>query len=112
MSSGTPVCDARFYAYDAYQWTGGANGHFFVTFPTAVSSWKITVQFASAVNSLNAYTGTNSPCSGATCSFTNAGYNGVQSAGASLTLGFQVPVSSCKIKLNVKNIITFQLTIG
>ena len=89
LASGIPVC-SKFYAYDVPQWIGGANGKFFVNFPTALTSWIIKVQFASEVLSLYAFIGANSTCSGSVCTFRNAPYNGAQPAGASLTLGFQV----------------------
>jgi hypothetical protein len=35
-----PQCDASFYDYP-YQWTGGANGNFYIKFPSTVSAWNI-----------------------------------------------------------------------
>ncbi len=87
--AGTSQCDATVYSY-SYQWTGGADGSFFIRFPTTVSAWRISVQFYSTINSLSVWDGTNIACSGSVCSFTNKYYNGYQSAGAQLTLGFQV----------------------
>jgi len=93
---GGPACDASFYNYP-YQWTGGANGNFFINFPTTVSAWTVNVQFASPVNSMSVWNGASISCSGAVCTFSNAAYNGPQNAGTSLTLGFQVYFS---IKIN------------
>ena len=87
--SGSPTCDATFYDFPA-QWPGGANGNFYIRFPTPVSSWTIRVQFASAVNTLSVWNGVVISGSGTVCTFKDAGYNAGQIAGASLTLGFQV----------------------
>ena len=103
--SGGPACDATFYNYPN-QWTGGANGNFFINFPTTVSAWTVKVQFASAVNSLSVWNGASISCSGAICTFSNAGYNGPQNAGTSLTLGFQVNVKNrllCLLKSHSNN---------
>ena len=86
---GAPTCGPIFYDYPS-QWNGGANGDFYIKFSVAVSTWKITVQFSSNVNSLSVWNGANSACAGSTCTFTDAGYNAVQGLGVSLTLGFQV----------------------
>ena len=86
---GAPTCEPTFYDYP-YQWMGGANGDFYLNFPVAVSTWTVTVQFSSNVNSLSVWNGANSACAGSTCTFTDAGYNANQVLGASLTLGFQV----------------------
>jgi hypothetical protein len=89
---GTSACGPTFYDYP-YQWSGGANGNFYLKFLVAVAAWTVTVQFSSSVNSLSVWDGANINCAGSTCSFTNAGYNGNQALGASLTLGFQVECS-------------------
>ena len=86
---GGSTCDATYYIY-SYQWTGGANGNLYLKFPSSISSWTINVQFSSTVNSLSVWDGTSSSCSGASCTFSNAGYNGQQLSGATLNLGFQV----------------------
>ena len=86
---GAPTCGPTFYDYPS-QWTGGANGNFYLRFPVTVSTWKVTVQFSSSVNSLSVWNGANSACAGSTCTFTDAGYNAIQALGASLPLGFQV----------------------
>jgi len=92
---GSPTCDTTFYDFPA-QWTGGANGNFYIRFPTSVSTWTINVQFSSAVNTLSVWNGVVLSCAGSACTFKDASYNAGQSAGSSLTLGFQVPLMIVK----------------
>ena len=86
---GASVCGSLFYDYP-YQWTGGANGNFYIKFSSAAKTWKVTVQFDSNVNGLSVWNGAHISCSGSICSFWNAGYNANQAQGTFLTLGFQV----------------------
>ena len=86
---GASVCGPLFYDYP-YQWTGGANGNFYIKFSSAAETWKVTVQFDSNVNGLSVWNGAHISCSGSICSFWNAGYNANQAQGTFLTLGFQV----------------------
>jgi hypothetical protein len=55
-NSGAPVCDDTFYDYPD-QWTGGANGNFYIKFPNTVSGWTIRVTFSSPVTQLSVWNG-------------------------------------------------------
>jgi len=48
------------------------------------------VTFSSPITGCTVWNGDQSSYSGSVCSFQNAGYNGYQTEGSKITLGFQV----------------------
>lgn len=84
-----PPCGPSFFDYPN-QWSGGANGNFFLNFPMTVSSWSVQVTFSVNINTLSVWNGDNIQCTGSACTFTDAVYNKNQGGGTALTLGFQV----------------------
>ena len=72
------------------EWGSVSNGQFEITVPEATSEWTITVSYSKPINSLNAWEGAEESCDGAICTFTNEAWNGQQTAGATLNLGYGI----------------------
>ena len=72
------------------QWGSTSNGKFQITVPKATSEWTITVSYSKPINSINAYQGAEESCDGTICTFTNEAWNGQQTAGATLNLGYGI----------------------
>ena len=70
------------------QWSNGSNGQFDITVPEATSEWTITVSYSKPINSIVAWEGAEESCDGTICTFTNETWNGQQTVGATLALGY------------------------
>ena len=86
-----PICGPSYFDYP-FEWSGGANGNFYVNFPSTVSSWSVQVTFSANINTLSVWNGANIQCNGLDCTFTDAIYNSNQGRGTTLKLGFQVKI--------------------
>ena len=72
------------------EWGSVSNGQFEITVPEATSEWTIIVSYSKPINSLNAWEGADESCDGTICTFTNEAWNGQQTAGATLNLGYGI----------------------
>ena len=72
------------------EWGSSSNGQFEITVPEATSEWTIAVSYSKPINSLNAWEGAEESCDGTICTFTNEAWNGQQTAGATLNLGYGI----------------------
>jgi len=86
-----PICGPSSFDYP-FEWSGGANGNFYLKFPTTVSSWSVQVSFCANITTMSVWNGANIQCTGSDCTFTDAIYNSNQGRDTTLKLGFQVKI--------------------
>ena len=77
-----------------HSWQQGQQGSLDLTFPQAVSSWEIEVQFDKPLDRLDFYEGQVTKIDATTYRISNKNYNGQQAAGNSLKLGWQAAFST------------------
>lgn len=96
---GSSSCDISDMVQQTNEWSGNFQANLVVKIPVDTQSWSITLTFSSTVTQFQVWDADASGAPASTITLTNKQYNGVQTAGNTLTINFIASYSGTKPKV-------------
>ncbi|KAK8384973.1 hypothetical protein O3P69_014502 [Scylla paramamosain] len=93
---GSSSCDINDMVQQTNEWSGNFQANLVVKIPVNSQSWSITLTFSSTVTQFQVWTADASATPSSTITLTNKSYNGMQTAGNTLTINFIASYSGAK----------------
>ncbi|MPC16854.1 Endoglucanase A [Portunus trituberculatus] len=85
---GSSSCDISGMVQQTHEWLGNFQANLVVKIPFSTQSWSIKLTFSSAVSQFQVWVADALPTSSTIVTLTNKSYNGMQTAGNTLTINF------------------------